>query len=74
MRSFMVLPDLRRTFCPQAIGVRDPQYRTRFLPIQHEVCLPEQAPDVGARVMTRHGSIRVAEERLAILHRHAHGA
>ncbi len=74
VRSFLVLPDLSRTFYLQATGIRDTQHRARFLTFWHEVRLCRQALDVGACIVPGHGSIRVSKECLAIFHRHAHRA
>ena len=59
-----MLPDLCRTFYPQFASVRigDAQPGPRVLAIQHEVCLLEQAANVGARVMASHRMIGVAEQ------------
>ena len=74
MRSFVCLPDVCRTFYPPAIGIRDTQHGARFLPLRYQVCLTEQAPDIGACVVSGHRSVRVAEERSPIFHRLANGA
>ena len=70
LRSFLLLRDLCGTFYPQAWCFRncDAQHRTRFLPIQDQVRLLEQAANVGACVVPRHRPIRVAQQRLPILH------
>ena len=74
--ALFLLPDLCRTFYPQlaSIRVRDAQHGPRFLAIQHEVCLLEQAANVGARVMPRHRMIGVAEQHLSILDGYTCGA
>src|SRR6266850_1988401 len=68
-RPILVLPDLCRTFYPQlaSVRIRNAQGGARLLAIQHEVCLLEQAANVGARVMPRHRMIGVAEQHLSIL-------
>jgi hypothetical protein len=73
LRSFLLLSDLCRTFYAQARrrSVRNAQYSARFLPIENQVRLPEQAADIGARVMAGHRMIGVAKQDFAIFRRHA---
>jgi hypothetical protein len=68
LRSFLLLSDLCRTFYAQARrrSVRNAQYSARFLPIENQVRLPEQAADIGARVMAGHRM-----QDFAIFRRHA---
>jgi len=61
MRSFFILPDLCRTLYPQALCVRNAQHRARFLSSQHQVRLPKQSADVGARIVACHRMVGIAK-------------
>jgi hypothetical protein len=65
---FLLLPDPCRTVCPQGacVGFRDAQHGARLLAIQLQVGLLEQAPDIRARIMSRHRMIGVAEQYFTI--------
>ncbi len=63
VRSFRGLRDPCGTFYPQngLARVRDTQHSARFLTIQDEVRLLEQATDIRTRVVASHGMIGVAK-------------